>query len=76
MRGVHMHSRNGKTEAALYWSAVSLIVCEGLPIDKAAEQLGVPGTELQEILQRRQSHRLAEYESSDDHAPLNSALHH
>lgn len=44
-------------EAALYWSAVSLIVCEGLPIDKAAEQLGVDGAELREIMQRRQSLR-------------------
>lgn len=44
-------------EAALYWSAVSLIVCEGLPIDKAAEQLGVDSTELREIMQRRQTLR-------------------
>jgi hypothetical protein len=45
-------------EAALYWSAVSLIVCEGLPIDKAAEQLGVQGSALRDILHRRQTLRL------------------
>lgn len=52
-----MHSHDTRMEAALYWSAVSLIVCEGLPIDKAAEQLGVDGAELREIMQRRQSLR-------------------
>ncbi|HWK74061.1 MAG TPA: hypothetical protein VNQ81_07305 [Povalibacter sp.] len=63
-------------EAALYWSAVSLIVCEGLPIDKAAEQLGVPGAELQEILHRRQSQRFTGYESTDDHVSVKSSLPH
>lgn len=71
-----MRSRDCRTEAALYWSAVSLIVCEGLPIDKAAEQLGVPGAELQEILDRRQSHRFTGYASNDDDAPPNPALRH
>lgn len=56
-------------EAALYWSAVSLIVCEGLPIDKAAEQLGVDGAELQEIMQRRQISR-----PFVDSSPLDSDL--
>ena len=51
-----MHAKNdSRTEAAIYWSAVSLIVCEGLPIDKAAEHLGVAGHELREILHRRQT---------------------
>ncbi|HKE92959.1 MAG TPA: hypothetical protein VKB34_01520 [Povalibacter sp.] len=53
-----MQKHDNRKEAALYWSAVSLIVCEGLPIDKAAEQLGVGGTELREILHRRQTVRL------------------
>ena len=53
-----MQKHNARTEAALYWSAVSLIVCEGLPIDKAAEQLGIPGADLREILHRRQTLRL------------------
>ena len=43
-----------RTEAALYWSAVSLIVCEGLSIDKAAERLGVPEDQLRDILHQRQ----------------------
>lgn len=51
---MHNHDR---VEAALYWSAVSLIVCEGLPIDKAAEHLGVDSAELREIMQRRQTLR-------------------
>ncbi|MBM0108855.1 hypothetical protein JM946_29335 [Steroidobacter sp. S1-65] len=49
-----------RTEAALYWAAVSLIVCEGLSIEKAADRLGVDGDELTHILHKRQSlhHRL------------------
>jgi hypothetical protein len=43
-----------RNEAAIYWSAVSLIVCEGLPIEKAAERLGVEGDLLRDILHRRQ----------------------
>jgi transposase len=43
-----------KTEAAVYWSAVSLIVCEGLSIDKAAERLDVETSRLRDILHRRQ----------------------
>ncbi|HMN45608.1 MAG TPA: hypothetical protein PKE27_13570 [Povalibacter sp.] len=52
--------RHTRVEAAIYWSAVSLIVCEGLPIDKAAEQLGVAGSDLREILHRRQTLRLVD----------------
>jgi hypothetical protein len=43
-----------RNEAAIYWTAVSLIVCEGLPIDKAAERLGVESELLRDILHRRQ----------------------
>lgn len=46
-----------RTEAALYWAAVSLIVCEGLSIEKAADRLGVDGEQLTSILHRRQSLR-------------------
>jgi hypothetical protein len=46
-----------RNEAALYWTAVSLIVCEGLSIDKAAERLGVENEELRTILHRRQTLR-------------------
>jgi DNA-directed RNA polymerase specialized sigma24 family protein len=46
---------NHRTEAALYWSAVSLIVCEGLPLDEAAARLGVNSDELRELLSRRQN---------------------
>lgn len=54
---IHMHTRhdNHRTEAALYWSAVSLIVCEGLPLEEAAARLGVDSEELRELLSRRQS---------------------
>jgi hypothetical protein len=48
---------DSRTEAALYWAAVSLIVCEGLSIEKAADRLGVEGEELTHILHRRQSLR-------------------
>jgi hypothetical protein len=46
-----------RNEAALYWTAVSLIVCEGLSIDKAAERLGVETEDLRTILHRRQTFR-------------------
>lgn len=46
-----------RAEAAIYWSAVSLIVCEGLSIDKAAERLGVDDERLRTILNRRQALR-------------------
>ena len=46
-----------RTEAALYWAAVSLIVCEGVSIDEAAERLGVDDERLRSILHRRQSLR-------------------
>ena len=46
-----------RTEAALYWTAVSLIVCEGLSIEKAAERLSVDAEDLTDILHRRQSLR-------------------
>jgi hypothetical protein len=44
------------TEAALYWSAVSLMVCEGLPMEEAANQLGVDDEDLRLILQRRSTY--------------------
>jgi hypothetical protein len=50
---MHAHT-DARAEAALYWSAVSLIVCEGLSIDKAAERLGVEHERLRTILHRRQ----------------------
>ena len=49
-----MPSNDDHQEVALYWSAVSLIVCEGMPLNKAARKLGVNATLLQEILKRRQ----------------------
>jgi hypothetical protein len=52
------HQHDHRTEAAIYWSAVSLIVCEGLSIAKAAERLSVEGDELTDILHRRQTLRL------------------
>lgn len=44
------------TEAALYWSAVGLIVCEGLSMEEAAHQLGVEEEDLRMIMQRRSSY--------------------
>ena len=47
--------KDARSEAALYWSAVSLIVCEGLSIDKAAERLGVPEEHVRDVLHHRQT---------------------
>lgn len=60
-----------RNEAAIYWSAVSLIVCEGLPIDKTAERLGVDGDHLRDILNRRQTLRLYD---SPSHNPPSSVV--
>jgi hypothetical protein len=43
-------------EAALYWSAVSLMVCEGLAIEQAARRLDVEREYLQTLLERRDTH--------------------
>lgn len=49
---MHLH-QDTHTEAAIYWSAVSLIVCEGLSIGAAAERLGIETVRLRNILRRR-----------------------
>ena len=53
------HQKDTHTEAAIYWSAVSLIVCEGLSVGAAAERLGIENGRLRNILRRRRR-RLAE----------------
>jgi hypothetical protein len=58
-----------RTESALYWAAVSLIVCEGLSIEKAADRLGVDGEELTHILHRRQSLRPTSLGEASGHTP-------
>jgi hypothetical protein len=51
-----MHAQSDvRSESALYWTAISLIVCEGMPIEKAAEKLGVDGERLRGLLERRQA---------------------
>jgi hypothetical protein len=47
------HQKDLHTESALYWSAVSLIVCEGLSVGAAAERLGMENGRLRNILRRR-----------------------
>ncbi len=42
-----------RTESAIYWSAVSLIICEGLSVGAAAERLGIENGRLRNILRRR-----------------------
>lgn len=49
---MHFH-QDIRTEAAIYWSAVSLIVCEGMSIGAAAERLGIENGRLRNILRRR-----------------------
>jgi predicted HTH domain antitoxin len=47
------HQKDLHTESALYWSAVSLIVCEGLSVGAAAQRLGIEDGRLRNILLRR-----------------------
>jgi hypothetical protein len=49
---MHPH-QDTRTESAIYWSAVSLIVCEGLSVGAAAERLGIENVRLRNILRRR-----------------------
>ena len=49
-----MHTQEEtRTDSAIYWSAVSLIVCEGLSVGAAAERLGIENVRLRNILRRR-----------------------
>jgi len=48
---------NTRTEAAIYWSAISLIVCEKQSVRAAAQQLGVEADRLRRILRRRRRMR-------------------
>jgi hypothetical protein len=47
------NQRDSRAESAIYWSAVSLIVCEGLSVGAAAERLGIENVRLRNILRRR-----------------------
>jgi DNA-directed RNA polymerase specialized sigma24 family protein len=47
------HQKDIHTESALYWSAVSLIVCEGLSVGAAAQRLGIESARLRNILRHR-----------------------
>ncbi|HVF16189.1 MAG TPA: hypothetical protein VNA21_04735 [Steroidobacteraceae bacterium] len=47
-----------RTKRALYWTAISLIVCEGLPLEQAARRMGVDPEQLKDILHRRRTVRL------------------
>ena len=47
------YQKDTRTEAAIYWSAVSLIICEGLSVGAAAERLGIENGRLRNILRRR-----------------------
>ena len=46
---MHAH-QDTRAESAIYWSAVSLIVCEGLSVGAAAERLGIENVRLRNIL--------------------------
>jgi DNA-directed RNA polymerase specialized sigma24 family protein len=66
---MHFH-KDIHNEAALYWSAISLIVCEGLSIAAAAERLGIENRRLRNILRtrrRRLQARLSVSESRHSH---------
>lgn len=70
-----MQTQPERNEAAIYWTAVSLIVCEGLSIEKAAERLGVDDDLLRDILRRRQSLRLYDAAPDDPDEPISRLRH-
>jgi hypothetical protein len=50
---VMYYQKDTRTEAAIYWSAVCLIVCEGLSVGAPAELLGIENSRLRNILRSR-----------------------
>ena len=68
---VVMHShQDTRSEAAIYWSAISLIVCEGLSIRAAAERLGIESGQLRNILRNRRQQLAARLNVTDSrHSP-------
>jgi DNA-directed RNA polymerase specialized sigma24 family protein len=56
-----------RSKRALYWTAVSLIVCEGLPLEQAARRMGINDDELKDILHRRRTVRLDRFDD-DQHS--------
>lgn len=57
-----------RTKRALYWTAISLLVCERLPLEQAARRMGVGDDELKDILHRRRTVRLDQ--ESDTEPPM------
>jgi hypothetical protein len=59
-----------RSKRAVSWTAVSLIVCEGLPLELAARRMGVDDDQLKDILHRRRTVRLDRTEAhAGDYAP-------
>jgi hypothetical protein len=59
-----------RTKRALYWTAVSLIVCEGLPLEQAAKRMGVQDDQLRDILHKRRTVRLDRVDEEVDSDPI------
>ena len=64
-----------RSKRALYWTAVSLMVCEGLPLEQAARRMGVDDDVLKDILHRRRTVRLDRFDS-DVREPLSPRESH
>ena len=47
-----------RARQALYWTAVSLLVCERLPFNEAARRMGLDDDTLKDILHRHRQRRL------------------
>jgi hypothetical protein len=65
-----------RTKRALYWTAISLIVCEGLPLEQAARRMGVNDAMLKDILHRRRTVHLDRNDELPPPLPMRgSSLH-
>jgi DNA-directed RNA polymerase specialized sigma24 family protein len=64
-----------RTKRALYWTAVSLIVCEGLPLEQAARRMGIDDAQLKDILHRRRTVRLDRDDAGRNPIQASSPLH-
>jgi predicted DNA-binding protein (UPF0251 family) len=64
-----------RTKRALYWTAISLIVCEGLPLEQAARRMGVDDEMLRDILHRRRTVRLDQVDEPPQLQIRGASLH-
>jgi predicted DNA-binding protein (UPF0251 family) len=65
-----------RTKRALYWTAISLIVCEALPLEQAARRMGVDDEMLKDILHKRRTVHLDQADAPPKQLQIRGASLH